>query len=72
MSNTLILSRCEDSIYEPKVTCMNHENDEDKVGLIGEYLVKIRLNSYGVNTGNVRLPRFDGQKIGSTMNDQDP
>lgn len=32
---------------------MNFEDDDFKVGLIGEYLVKIRLNSYGVNTGNV-------------------
>jgi hypothetical protein len=32
---------------------MNGEIDEHKTGLIGEYLVKIRLNQYGINTGSV-------------------
>lgn len=32
---------------------MNKEEQEHKTGLIGEYLLKIRLNEYGVNTGGV-------------------
>lgn len=32
---------------------MNEEHPHHKTGLIGEYLVKLRLNDYGVNTGNV-------------------
>jgi hypothetical protein len=31
----------------------NEEQPEFKIGLIGEYLVKIRLNEYGINTGFV-------------------
>lgn len=32
---------------------MNKEIPEHKIGLIGELLVKIKLNDYGVNTGGV-------------------
>lgn len=31
----------------------NIEKPDFKTGLIGEYLVKIRLNEYGINTGSV-------------------
>jgi len=31
----------------------NDEKPEFKIGVIGEYLVKIRLNEYGINTGSV-------------------
>jgi hypothetical protein len=31
----------------------NEEGPNFKIGLIGEYLIKIRLNEYGVNTGSV-------------------
>jgi hypothetical protein len=31
----------------------NDEKLEFKIGLIGEYLIKIRLNEYGINTGSV-------------------
>jgi len=32
---------------------MNDEDQDYKTGLIGEYLVKIRLNEYEINTGSV-------------------
>ena len=32
---------------------MNEEQQNFKIGLIGEYLVKIMLNDYGINTGRV-------------------
>lgn len=32
---------------------MNEEHPYHKTGLIGEYLVKIRLNDFGINTGSV-------------------
>lgn len=32
---------------------MNEEHPHHKTGLIGEYLVKIKLNDYGINTGSV-------------------
>ena len=31
----------------------NEEKPGFKIGIIGEYLVKIRLNEYGINTGSV-------------------
>ena len=32
---------------------VNEEHPYHKTGLIGEYLVKIKLNDYGINTGSV-------------------
>ncbi len=47
----------------------NDEEPNFKIGLIGEYLTKIRLNEYGVNTGSVDkdtgtdIVMFFGDKI---------
>jgi hypothetical protein len=48
---------------------MNQEHPYHKTGLIGECLVKIRLNDYGINTGSVDkdtgtdIVMFRGSKI---------
>ena len=48
---------------------MNEEHPYHKTGLIGEYLVKIKLNDYGINTGSVDkdtgtdIVMFHGEKI---------
>ena len=48
---------------------MNEEHPYHKTGLIGEYLVKIKLNDYGINTGSVDkdtgtdIVMFRGEKI---------
>lgn len=35
------------------ISMANEEQAEFKIGLIGEYLVRLRLNEYGINTGTV-------------------
>ena len=48
---------------------VNEEHPYHKTGLIGEYLVKIKLNDYGINTGSVDkdtgtdIVMFRGERI---------